>query len=417
MSAARGSRLSADRVAGAIFVALAVFAPLIFSEYWVATLLTQMLFLGVVAASLIFLSAYGGMVSLAQVSIYGVAGFALGNLTTNGNTKGLNLGWAEAPAIVVALIIAVIVAFVFGALASRSYGIYFLMITLVFSVIANLFFGQVTSVSGFGGISGIPIPDFLSRTAHPDRLYFVTLAVALLVYATLRYVARTPFGLTLQGIRDDPVRMSSLGYNVTLHRTLAFAFAGLHRGDRRDPLRLVERADRAVHHRPQRDDRRAGDRRHRRPLPTRGRVAGGARLRAHQQLRAGHRPGLRAVPHAHRRHLPGHRPRVAQRPHRAVGAHHGWTPTGTADGHHPGEGVGRAHTRRLTRYPFRGGDKAMPVARHTSRGAFWLAVTIAVIAFVVAGCGSDDNERQLDEHARGQVHDQHAGGRGAGRRA
>jgi branched-chain amino acid transport system permease protein len=120
----------------------------------------------------------------------------------------------------------VIVALVFGALASRSYGIYFLMITLVFSVIANLFFGQVTSVSGFGGISGIPIPDFLSRTAHPDRLYFVTLAVALLVYATLRYVARTPFGLTLQGIRDDPVRMSSLGYNVTLHRTLAFAFAG-----------------------------------------------------------------------------------------------------------------------------------------------------------------------------------------------
>jgi branched-chain amino acid transport system permease protein len=39
-------------------------------------------------------------------------------------------------------------------------------------------------------------------------------------------VARTPFGLTLQGIRDDPVRMSSLGYNVALHRTLAFVFAG-----------------------------------------------------------------------------------------------------------------------------------------------------------------------------------------------
>jgi branched-chain amino acid transport system permease protein len=100
------------------------------------------------------------------------------------------------------------------------------MITLVFSVIANLCFGQITSVSGFGGISGIPIPNWLSRTAHPDRLYFATLLVALLVYATLRYVARTPFGLTLQGIRDDPVRMSSLGYNVALHRTLAFVFAG-----------------------------------------------------------------------------------------------------------------------------------------------------------------------------------------------
>jgi branched-chain amino acid transport system permease protein len=97
----------------------------------------------------------------------------------------------------------------------------------VFSVIANLVFGQVTNISGFGGISGIPIPGWINRTTHPDRLYFVTLGVALVVYALLRYVSRTPFGLTLQGIRDDPVRMSSLGYRVGLHRTLAFGFSGL----------------------------------------------------------------------------------------------------------------------------------------------------------------------------------------------
>jgi branched-chain amino acid transport system permease protein len=167
------------------------------------------------------------MVSLAQVGLYGVAGFALGNLTTNGNTKGLNLGWVQAPGIVVALIVTLIVALICGALASRSYGIYFLMITLVFSVIANLVFGQVTNISGFGGISGIPIPTWISRTAHPNRLYFVTLVVALLVYALLKYVARSPFGLVLQGIRDDPVRMSSLGYRVGLHRTLAFGFSGV----------------------------------------------------------------------------------------------------------------------------------------------------------------------------------------------
>jgi branched-chain amino acid transport system permease protein len=215
-----------DRAVGCGFVVIALFAPLIFNEYWIATLLTQMLILGTVAASLIFLSAYGGMVSLAQVAIYGIAGFALGNMTTNGNTKGLNLDWPLGLGIVLAIAIAVVVAFVFGVIASRSFGIYFLMITLVFSVIANLVFGQVTSISGFGGISGIPIPDFLSRTAHPERLYFLTLAVALVIYVLLRYVAVTPFGLTLQGIRDDPLRMSSLGYNVTLHRILAFTFAG-----------------------------------------------------------------------------------------------------------------------------------------------------------------------------------------------
>ena len=36
----------------------------------------------------------------------------------------------------------------------------------------------------------------------------------------LRYLVRTPFGLTLQGVRDEPVRMSSLGFNVTMYRTL-----------------------------------------------------------------------------------------------------------------------------------------------------------------------------------------------------
>ena len=46
-----------------------------------------------------------------------------------------------------------------------------------------------------------------------------------MIYLLLRYLSRTPFGLTLQGLRDDPVRMGSLGYNVALHRTIAFAFA------------------------------------------------------------------------------------------------------------------------------------------------------------------------------------------------
>jgi len=223
----RGPAVTADRIVAALALVLAVTAPLYVSTYWVGQLLTQMLFLGIAAASLIFLSAYGGMVSLAQVSIYGIAGFVLGNATTNGNTKGLNLGWSPWWGIVVGIAFAVGMALLFGALANRSVGIYFLMITLTYSVIANLFFGQVADVSGFGGISGIPAPGAIGNVdAHPNRLYYVALVVALAVYALLRYLVRTPFGLTLQGVRDDPVRMASLGYNVALHRTIAFAFAG-----------------------------------------------------------------------------------------------------------------------------------------------------------------------------------------------
>ena len=226
MSRMRDERWAIEAGVGLVLVLFALVAPLILSTYWIATLMTQMLILGICAASLIFLSAYAGMVSLAQLAIYGIAGFALGNFTTNGNTKGLNLGWAIGPGIVMALAIAVLFAVIFGALANRSYGIYFLMITLVFSVIVNLVFGQVTSISGFGGISGIRAPGGINPNAHPARLYLVTLLVALALLTMLRYVARTPFGLALQGIRDDPQRMRTLGYRVALHRTAAFALAG-----------------------------------------------------------------------------------------------------------------------------------------------------------------------------------------------
>jgi branched-chain amino acid transport system permease protein len=224
----RRDAMTVDRVVAFLALALAVTAPLYVSTYWVGQLLTQMLFLGIAAASLIFLSAYGGMVSLAQISIYGIAGFVVGNATTNGNTKGLNLGWNPWWGVLAGIGIAVGFALVFGALANRSVGIYFLMITLTYSVIANLCFGQITDVSGFGGISGIPTPHVIGNVdAHPNRLYYVSLGIALLIYALLRYLVRTPFGLTLQGVRDDPIRMASLGYNVPLHRTIAFAFAGV----------------------------------------------------------------------------------------------------------------------------------------------------------------------------------------------
>ncbi len=206
---------------------LAALGPLIFSAYWISFILTQVFLLGIAAASLIFLSAYGGMVSLAQVSLYGLAGFVLGNVVTTGNSKGLNLGWNPWLGVVLGIVITTAVAFLFGALASRSAGIYFLMITLTYAVIANLFFGQVTTFSGFGGISGVRTPGLLGQVDfHPNRLYYVSLIVAVLAYAAIRYLVRTPFGITLQGVRDDPVRMSSLGYNVALHRMLAFGFAG-----------------------------------------------------------------------------------------------------------------------------------------------------------------------------------------------
>lgn len=215
--------LSVERMIGIGVVVVAVLAPVLFSPFFVSFILTQTLWLGIAAASLIFLSAYGGMVSLAQVALYGIAGFTLGNVVATGDSNGLNLGWNPWLGVLLGIVITTLVGLIFGALASRSTGIYFLMITLTYAVIAYYFFGQVVTFSGFGGISSIHPPDLIGLPEmHPFRLYYTALIVALVVYALIRYVLRTPFGRVLQGVRDDPVRMNSLGYNVALHRTLAF---------------------------------------------------------------------------------------------------------------------------------------------------------------------------------------------------
>jgi branched-chain amino acid transport system permease protein len=215
-----------ERGIGAVALLALAFAPLLFTDYFVEIVLTQVLWLGIAAASLIFLSAYGGMVSLAQVAIYGIAAFALGNMVVKEGSRGLQLGWDPWTSVVLAILIATAMGFVFGLVASRSTGIYFLMLTLVFSVIVYYFFGQVADLSGFGGVQISRFPGLIGNPAdEPKRLFYVALVVAVAVYVVIRLIVRTPFGVSLQGIRDDPIRMASLGYNVALHRTLAFTFA------------------------------------------------------------------------------------------------------------------------------------------------------------------------------------------------
>ena len=220
---------SSGRISWPVLVGVAVaaaLAPLVFTDFFVSVILTKSLWLGLAAASLIFLSAYGGMVSLAQVGIYGIAGMAYANLVAADG--GSAAEWAPWLATAAAIIIAVAVGLAFGAIAARSVGIYFLMITLAFSVLVYYFFSQVTQLSGFGGVNNVDLPALVGEPGQdPTRLYYTTLVVALAVFVGLRYVSRTPFGLALQGLRDEPARMGALGFNVTRHRILAFGLAAV----------------------------------------------------------------------------------------------------------------------------------------------------------------------------------------------
>jgi branched-chain amino acid transport system permease protein len=208
----------------AVIVGLAAIAPLFVTDFFLNVILTKALWLGIAAASLIFLAAYGGMVSLAQVGIYGVAGMTYANLVLADG--GAAAAWNPYVALVVALVVATLVGLGFGWIASRSEGIYFLMITLAFSVLVFYFFSQVTGLSGFGGVNSVEVPGVIGDPERdPVPRYFVTLAVAVAVFLWLGALSRTAFGLGLQGVRDEPARMRALGFDVRLQRTIAFGIA------------------------------------------------------------------------------------------------------------------------------------------------------------------------------------------------
>ena len=209
----------------AIVVVLAA-APLLFSDFYLSAVLTKALWLGIAAVSLTFLAGYVGMVSLGQVALYGIAGFTMANLVTADG--GSPIAWNPWLGTLAGILACTGAGLLFGAIASRSYGIYFLMITLAFGVIVYLFFAQVTQFSGFGGVNNVDRPEIVSNpVTDPANLFYIALGTAAAVYLLLRYIGGTPFGLALQGVRDDPSRMRALGFNVPLLRMLAFGLGAL----------------------------------------------------------------------------------------------------------------------------------------------------------------------------------------------
>ena len=201
---------------------------------WVATpFLTyqigaQSLALGLIALSLTFLGGYGGMISLAQMTVAGVAGYMLAIFGASGEAA-LSLGWSWWIAVPIAIVIAVIVGTGIGWLSVRTEGIYTIMITLSVGVAFYYLCLQNYSVfNGFQGFQRVYAPTVLGiNFRQPVPFFYLALACSLGGYFLVKYLVRAPFGVALQGVRDNPRRMNALGFHVTAHRVAAYALAAL----------------------------------------------------------------------------------------------------------------------------------------------------------------------------------------------
>ena len=193
---------------------------------WIApgyftSLATLVLIYAMLAMSIDILAGYAGRTPLCHGAIFGSATYVVMYFVT---TAGGN-PWLALP---LGLLTAIAVAAVFAALAVRTNGVYFLLLTLALGMIVWGVCLRWTSVTGGeNGLRGNARPELL---AHPTVFFYVVLGVGIAAgFAMWRFV-HSPFGLTLQGIRESESRMRSLGYNTTLHLAAGFVFSGLMAG-------------------------------------------------------------------------------------------------------------------------------------------------------------------------------------------
>jgi branched-chain amino acid transport system permease protein len=196
-------------------------APPFLSAYWVG-LLTQVVILGILAMSLDLLIGYTGLPSLGHAGFFGIAAYGVGVLSTTyqaGVVTSIAGGFVAGTAL----------AALFGLIVSHVRDVYFLMITMALGMVLwGLSFRWIPVTGGDNGISGIPRLEALIGlpTTGPVPFYYVALVVFAVCTVLMIVLVKSPFGLTLQGIREREPRMRSLGFNTWLHSYVSYVCAG-----------------------------------------------------------------------------------------------------------------------------------------------------------------------------------------------
>ncbi|WP_421695700.1 branched-chain amino acid ABC transporter permease [Aestuariivirga sp.] len=222
--------MAARRVGGAhaLLAAALIVYPLVVPPFFAFQIGGQILILGMVALSLMVLAGLGGMVSLAQLTVAGIAGYMVAIFGVN-SVGIMGLGWPWWLTVPVAVLIAALSSALIGLISVRTSGIYTIMITLAIATAFYYFTNQNYALfNGFAGFRGIAPPTLFGLYwRDPLPFYYLCLGIAALSYAAVLYGQKTPFGLSLQAVRDNQRRMRAIGYDVTAVKVMAYFLAGL----------------------------------------------------------------------------------------------------------------------------------------------------------------------------------------------
>ncbi len=209
------------RAALVLLVALGAAPFLGFGEGYSLTLLARVMILAMAAVSLWLLVGGAGLVSLGHAAMLGIGAYAVVVLDEARITDA-------AIVVPVAMGAAGLFALVTGAVAIRTSGVHFIMITLAFGQMA---FFTASSLAAYGGDDGYTLygrTTVLGQRWLEDRLVFHYLCLGLLALTLLGgwMLLGSRFGRVLRAARENPLRAEAVGFSPYPYRLLAYAVAG-----------------------------------------------------------------------------------------------------------------------------------------------------------------------------------------------
>jgi branched-chain amino acid transport system permease protein len=179
-------------------------------------ILTLIFVTSLLAMSLNLVVGHGGMFQFHHGVFYGVGAYTVA-LMLKKTSLPMWTGFIAGP------IVAAIIGLIIGWLCVRLSRLYFGMLQISLgSLIWVIVFRWYSFTGGDDGIFGIPMPSLFSSLKNSYYFILIVLAICLIL---MYMILKSPFGSTLQAIRDNPQRCEAIGINVRRHQLIALVIA------------------------------------------------------------------------------------------------------------------------------------------------------------------------------------------------
>jgi branched-chain amino acid transport system permease protein len=215
------TRITGWRAAiGPAALAIALFSvPLWNNDFWVGTVLSQAMALGVLFLTFTVVTGEGGMLSLTQTALAGVGAFTAAKLATNA-------GWPVWAAILVGAVVAVPVGLIVAGLSLRLGGLYLALATLAFSQLLRYLVFARSDFDNFNSGVTIDRPEMLGIDFNgDDNFYFLLVIIFLIVALVVVNLRRSTTGMVLAAMRSSEAAAATIGISVVRSKLIVFGLS------------------------------------------------------------------------------------------------------------------------------------------------------------------------------------------------